>query len=104
MLKQLLLDRIFPRPAHHLTLPLHSFVNLWKTGAIPMLLDRNRARLNELPLRNIFVVGPQVVDKSHRMWDSNFGKQLKAFQSSISLREDGFEFLIPEVARGDEDS
>jgi hypothetical protein len=103
MLKGLLLEGYFP-DLHHLTLPLHSFVNLWKTGVIPMLLDRNRVRLNEVPLRRFFVVGPQVVDKSNPMWDSDFGKQLKAFQSSISLREDGFEFLIPEVVRGDEDS
>jgi hypothetical protein len=103
ILKVLLLEGYFP-DLHHLTLPLHLFVNLWKTGVIPMLLDRNRARLNEVPLRKIFVVDPQVVDKSHSMWDSDLGKQLKAFQSSISLREDGFEFLIPEVLRGDEDS
>jgi hypothetical protein len=101
ILKVLLLEGYFP-DLRHLTLPLHSFIMLWETGVIPML--RNRARPNEVPLRNIFVVGSQVVDKSHPMWDSDFGKQLKAFQSSISLREDGFEFLIPEVARGDEDS
>jgi hypothetical protein len=103
ILKVLLLEGYFP-DLRHLTLPLHSFVMLWEMGVIPMLLDRNRVRPNELPLRNIFVVDPQVVDKSNPMWDSDFGKQLKVFQSSISLRGDGFEFLIPEVVRGDEDS
>jgi hypothetical protein len=101
ILKVLLLEGYFP-DLRHLTLPLHSFVMLWEMGVIPMLLDRNRVRPNELPLRNIFVVDPQVVDKSNPMWDSDFGKQLKVFQSSISLRGDGFEFLIPEVVRGDE--
>jgi hypothetical protein len=55
-----------------------------------------------VPLRKIFVVDPQGVDKSYPMWESEFGKQMKAFQSSIILREDGFEFLIPEVPGGDE--
>jgi len=94
VLKVLLLEGYFPDLCH-LTLPLQSFVTLWGTGVISMLLDRNRSGV---VLRNIFVVDPLRVG----IRDSEFGKQLGVFQLSISLREGGFEFLIPEVARGDE--
>jgi hypothetical protein len=101
MLKELLLNGYFP-DLRHLTLPLQAFVVLWKSDVISLLLDRNRPRPdapNEITLRTIFVVDLEGAE-SDPLSDPEF---LKTFQSSISVKEGGFEILIPEVQRGGED-
>lgn len=103
VVKQLLLEGSYFPDLRHLTLQLRFFVVLWKEGCIPMMLDPNR--LDKMALHKIIVVVPDLdADVINPMWISKLRERLKGFQSSINLRQDGFEILIPEVLSRDDDS
>jgi len=87
-IKRLLLGGYFPNLCH-LTLRLQPFWLMWRTGIIPLLLDCKRP--NGSNERKFLVVEQGRRDEFGRMWDSDIGEALKAF--NISKREDGFEFL-----------
>jgi len=89
-IKRLLLGGYFPN-LRHLTLRLQPFWLMWRKGIdiIPLLVDCKRP--NGSNERKFLVVEQGRRNEFGRMWDSDIGEGLKAF--NISKREDGFEFL-----------
>ena len=100
MIKKLLLEEYFP-DLRHLTLRLQPFICLWHIGIISMLLDRKQPRpdaANEGRLLKLLVIDRHRTGEFNDLvWKSAIGKELKALEWNISLREDGFEILIPEA-------
>ena len=100
VVKKLLLEEYFP-DLHHLTLGLQSFLYLWHTGIISMLLDckqPHRDTANKGRHRKILVIDQcQTGEFNDFVWKLVIGKQLKVLELNISLRGDGFEISIPEA-------
>jgi hypothetical protein len=94
---KLLLEECFP-DLHTLTLGIEPFLFLWTREIIPRLLDRKSPSPFAGKLRKILVVERcRPGEINDRVWNSYIGEELRASQFNIVLREDGFEFLIPEA-------
>jgi len=91
-IERLLLEGYFP-DLRHLTLRPRPFWSLWRTGIIPLLLDRKRPRPDEPNEGRLhkFLVVDHVVSGLDYLLNSVYWEEVKAL--NISIREDGFEFL-----------
>jgi hypothetical protein len=95
-IKKLLLEEYFP-DLLRLTLRLDPFLFLLDEDVIRLLLDRKPPRhgaANGGRLRKILV---KCGSDGFNYMLEGIGERLKAMQSSFSLRDDGFEILIPEA-------
>ena len=99
-IEKLLLEEYFP-DLRHLTLRLQPFFCLWHNGIISMLLDRKKPHPdagNEGRHRKLLVIDRHRIGEFNALvWKSGIGRELEALELNITLREDGFEVLIPEA-------
>jgi len=92
MIKRLLLEEYFPH-LRHLILRLDAFLFLWEEGIVSTLLDRQRVTRKGGHPKILVQYSDQCRTGAFKFDVMKCGKQLNV---DISLREDGFEILIPE--------